>query len=406
MDLHTGSPFWFLTHGLRTVVPPLEQDVRCDAAVIGGGITGALVSRALADAGLDVVVLDRRDLGLGSTVASTALLQYDLDVPLHQLAARIGPKDAGRAFRAGVYAIDQLVEIGDEIGSPVRPVPSVYALFDEIKAPEFRAEYAARERAGLRVTWLEPDEAFARRGLTLHAAIESEKAAQMDPYDFTHRLWTRLIEKGVRVFDRTTVEDVQPDGDDRVRLATDRGATVRSRFVVHAVGYEAAEHMPTGSVQLQSTYAFISEPMTRPGEPFMLWEYNDPYLYARWVGDRLLVGGGDVPFENEAARDRLIGWKAEYLRKRIRSVLPGLDPEIGYAWAGTFATTPDGLGYIGSIPGREREMIALGFGGNGITMSMLASEILRDLISGRQHEYADLYRPERAGAGAAPAGAA
>lgn len=79
MDLVSPRPFWPLKNGLLSVYPSLKNNATCDVAVLGGGITGAFAAEALTAAGLDVVVLDKRDVGTGSTSASTALLQYKLD---------------------------------------------------------------------------------------------------------------------------------------------------------------------------------------------------------------------------------------------------------------------------------------------------------------------------------------
>lgn len=399
MDLHTGSPYWFLINGLRTVVPPITVDTSCDVVVIGAGITGALVTKSLIEADQQVVVLDERDLGLGSTVASTALLQYDLDVPLYELIVRKGREPAGRAFRAGVEAICRLQAIGAHIGSPVERVPSLYLLLDPSREHELRAEYEARSRAGLDVSWAEGDRLRSDWGIDARAAIISSHAAQMDPYDFTHRLWSHNMHQGARVFDRTRVTDVNPGNRDSLCVHTDRGPAVTYRHVVYAIGYAAARYLPEDAVKLVSTYAIASEPTRRTAKPFTLWEFNDPYLYARWAngagGDRLIVGGGDVRFVDADKRDALIGAKSEYLLRRAKSILPKIPLETAFAWSGTFATTDDGLGFIGALPGRPREMIALGFGGNGITMSQAASEIIRDEILGTTHPLADLYRPER-----------
>jgi len=62
-----------------------------------------------------------------------------------------------------------------------------------------------------------------------------------------------------------------------------------------------------------------------------------------------------------------------------------------FSWAGAFATTKDGLPYIGTIPERPNTYFALGFGGNGITFSVIAAEILRDLIQGKKNENAKLF---------------
>ena len=63
MDLKSGYPWWIVRNGLPSQFEPLAGSIRCDVAVIGAGITGTLVARELASAGMDVVVLDRRDAG-------------------------------------------------------------------------------------------------------------------------------------------------------------------------------------------------------------------------------------------------------------------------------------------------------------------------------------------------------
>src|SRR6185436_14672989 len=83
MDLRSGCPFWLLQGDHFPPYPKLDKDKSCDVAILGGGITGALVAYHLAQSGIDAILLDRRQPGCGSTMASTGLLQYELDTPLH-----------------------------------------------------------------------------------------------------------------------------------------------------------------------------------------------------------------------------------------------------------------------------------------------------------------------------------
>ena len=99
MNLTSSHPFWSVTNGLPATYPSLQQDMVCDAVVIGGGITGALVAVHLAEAGVKTLVLDQRDIGTGSTSGSTALLQYEIDVPLRDLIQKVGPSAATRAYQ-------------------------------------------------------------------------------------------------------------------------------------------------------------------------------------------------------------------------------------------------------------------------------------------------------------------
>src|SRR5262245_46813416 len=69
MDLASPHPFWPLKNGLLSTYPSLKQDLRCEVAIIGGGITGALVAHHLVEAGMDVVLLDKREVAMGSTSA-------------------------------------------------------------------------------------------------------------------------------------------------------------------------------------------------------------------------------------------------------------------------------------------------------------------------------------------------
>src|ERR1700727_2086804 len=108
MDLHSGAPFWLVRNGLDTELEALDRDERCDVAIVGAGVTGALVADALITAGVDVVMVEQHMPGLGSTAASTALLQYEIDVELHDLIERAGESSAARAYQLSAESISDL----------------------------------------------------------------------------------------------------------------------------------------------------------------------------------------------------------------------------------------------------------------------------------------------------------
>ena len=100
MDLKSGYPYWAVRNGLMHAFPALDGDARCDVAVIGGGISSALIADELARHGHEVIVIEQRDVGWGSTAASTALLQYEIDTHLIDLSERYGEDAAALAYRA------------------------------------------------------------------------------------------------------------------------------------------------------------------------------------------------------------------------------------------------------------------------------------------------------------------
>jgi glycine/D-amino acid oxidase-like deaminating enzyme len=99
-DLRTGVSYW--QTGDEPVVPTsrLIADIETDVLVIGAGITGSVIAEFLSERHR-VVVVDRRDPAKGSTVASTALVEYEIDTPLTHLSRAIRP-GAGHARVAAV----------------------------------------------------------------------------------------------------------------------------------------------------------------------------------------------------------------------------------------------------------------------------------------------------------------
>lgn len=388
MDLTSGSPFWTVRGDLGEVVPPLDRDLAVDVAIIGGGISGALICDWLVDLGLEVVVLDHRHLGRGSTAASTALLQYEIDTPLYRLREKVSPGHADRAYALGVEAINELVDLAARVGVEARRTPSLYVCDSADRAQDLRREFVTRRSIGLDVSWIDEAAMLARHGIRAFAGIKSTVAACVDPFGLCHALLGGTIRRGALVHDRTSVVRILP-GATGVVLHTDRGPVVRAQYAIHASGYEALEWLGKRVASLHSTFAFVSEPLgagvSSVAERCMVWEFSETYLYARWFEDRLIIGGGDTGFRHSHARGRLVERKSRVLARRARALFPGLSPEPAFSWAGTFASTRDGLAYIGAPKRGGRVLYALGFGGNGITYSVISRKILGDLILGREN---------------------
>jgi hypothetical protein len=98
MNLSAGYPFDLIRNGIPYDYPKLDVNKKADIVIMGGGISGALVAFYLVKAGVDCMLVDGRTIGLGSTCASTSLLQYEIDKPLSALSKQIGDKKAQRAY--------------------------------------------------------------------------------------------------------------------------------------------------------------------------------------------------------------------------------------------------------------------------------------------------------------------
>ena len=220
----------------------------------------------------------------------------------------------------------------------------------------------------------------------------------MDAYTFTHDLLQYGIKKGLKIFDRTRVKAIHHE-QNGVKLVTENGNTIRAGKVINATGYEIVDFIKKKIVRLHSTYAVISEHVHQQIDHWkddtLFWNTADPYLYMTSLDGRIMVGGRDEEYYNPSKRDKLIKSKSKQLTKDFAKLFPDVPFIPEFRWTGTFGTTKDGLPFIGSMKNKSNIYYALGFGGNGITFSVIAAEIISDLIQGKSSEDARIFSFDR-----------
>ncbi len=114
-----------------------------------------------------VVVVDRRGPAKGSSTASTALVQYEIDMPLTKLARKIGQRDAERAWRRSRLAVDAIAARLRELDvADVAARDSLYLAGNVLDRNGLMREHEARRAAGLASHFLER-ERVAQRDLAL-----------------------------------------------------------------------------------------------------------------------------------------------------------------------------------------------------------------------------------------------
>ena len=400
MNLKSGTPYWQVRNGLLRAWPRLTEALHCDVLIVGAGITGALFGDHLTRAGFKVVVIDGREAAFGSTSASTAMLQYEIDTEMQALAKRYGLADAVLAYRSCETAIGSLQALARGLrGVDFQPMHSLYYASRFYHRPRLEAEAALRLSQGFKLELLDRDALAKRFGIDSAAGLLTPIAAEADPFQLAYRLLARIEAKGGRIHARTRMASFEPQHG-AVDVLTDDGVAIHCRHLVLAGGYETQQWLQTTIARNRSSYAFVSEPL--PGQlgvlkRTMIWESARPYLYVRRTGDeRLLVGGEDDSIDIALKRDLKLDGKAERLLAKAKKLFPELPLRIAFAWAGTFAETEDGLPFFGSHPQHGPQVhFAMAYGGNGITYSLIGAEMFRDQLLGKPHPCKALFGFER-----------
>lgn len=386
LDLRTGKPVWHAYRAPRVPVERLTRDARVEVLVVGMGISGAMIAEALTDAGHAVMVIDRRGPILGSTPATTALVQYELDTPLVRLARSVGKDAAQAVWRRSRLAVGNLMGRIDALGIDCRMATrrSLYLAGDVLDADGLAEEAAARRAAGIDARFLDAAALADAYGLRRAGAIESAGNLALDPRRLTAGMLLAAKARGARLLAPVEATEFRHAADG-VTVATAGGPVIEAAHVVLATGYELADPVPADGHKVISTWAIATRPQRRAIWPHaaLIWEASDPYLYLRATHDgRVICGGEDEPFTDEERRDALIPEKTRTITAKLAKLLPGIDPTPEFAWAGAFGSTATGMPIIRRLARRPRIHAVMGYGGNGITFSRLAAEIVTTEIGG------------------------
>lgn len=394
-DLRTGAPVWDALRPRDPAMAPLARDLSTDVLVIGAGISGAMVAEALAADGHDVLMVDRRGPARGSTPASTALIQFEIDQPVIRLSEMIGAKKARRAWRRSYAAVQNLAARIGELGIPcgLARRDSLYLAGNVLSPTDLKAERDARRGAGIETIYLTRSQLRERIGVDRDGALVGYGNVSADPVRLTLGLIDRAMRHGLRLAAPVEIAETTAAAGAVLARTTD-GITIRAGEVVWCTGYETPVGLEPEGHRIVSTFALATPPQQHRLWPTLafLWEASDPYLYIRTTEDgRAVIGGEDVAVADDDERDAMLAGKIATIRRKAGKLLPMIDTTAEFSWAGAFGESDSGLPTIGRIPGRAREWAVMGFGGNGITYSRIAAEIIRAALAGHEDPDRDLY---------------
>ncbi|OJX30475.1 MAG: FAD-dependent oxidoreductase [Chryseobacterium sp. 36-9] len=401
MKLKSPEPFWLVKDGLKHSYPSLRENIETEILIIGGGITGSLLAHQMIKDGYKTVLVDRREIGNGSTSATTSMLQYEIDVALFKLSEMIGQEGAEKAYWACYDSIDDLQKIAKEVKSDCgfKKKKSLYFAALKKDVPLLKKEFEARKTAKFPVKWLSEEEIKKQFKIeNTFGGILSEQGGSIDAFCLAHDILRYNYKKGLQIFDKTDIIkfDYKKNG---VMATTDYGNTIKAKKVIFCNGFESTEIIKDKFVNLLSTYAIVGEQYEKDHKELndlLVWNTANPYIYMRTTDDnRILIGGEDEKFVNAKKRDSLLHEKENKLVKKLDKYLPGNNFRTDFVWAGTFGETKDGLPYIGEHPNFPSAYFVLGFGGNGITFSVIGMAMASDFLKGKKHELTKYFRFRR-----------
>ncbi|ERN54589.1 NAD(P)/FAD-dependent oxidoreductase [Alkalihalophilus marmarensis] len=400
MDLQNGNYYWPTTVEDPPSFPRLEENIKCDVLIIGGGSSGAQTAYMLADSGLDVVVVEKNSCGQGSTTTNTALIQYAGDKTFKELINSFGENIAIRHLKNCEKVINQMESIAGKLTRDIsfKRRDSLYCASDEAGVREISEEYALYKKYGFDILHLTEDQIAARYPFKRKSGLYFLNDAEMNPLAFTYGLLEEAVSKGVRVFEHTMIKGKKPTSKE-VTVFTDKEYKIIAKQVIVAAGYEGLEFKHEKNTVISSTYSIVTCPVQDLSPWYkqtLLWETARPYIYARTTPDnRIIIGGLDESYTKAEERDKKLLNKSEQLLTECQKLFPQFNIQTEYKMASFYGGTHDGMPIIGCYEDQPNIYYLYAYGDNGTVYNMVFANIISSFITKGSHPDLELYLQSR-----------
>ncbi|CAE6354504.1 unnamed protein product [Rhizoctonia solani] len=431
---------------------------RADIVIIGSGITGALIARALLEhpntSDLKIVIVEARDVCSGATGRNGGHIKCDPHLVYHKYNALHGKEFAEKATRFNMAHVDELIRISEKIGGEARTearrVETVDAYFDSAlfqrackKVKTFQIDMPLESQHIKVLTGPEAQKAFGLSSLCVGAI--TGHAGAINPYKFVTGLLLFLEDKypdRFHIISRCPVKDIkEPSNEDAYyTLETEKGLIITSH-VIHAtnahVGHLVpglrAKIFPLRQAMTAQSHRAFAQPLDspRPGGRSFSFLYSEGFDYLTQRPDgTIMFGGGFAQSPQQGMIEVGVGTDDLYDPTGAAHICGALsvlfkDPKhhvdvndanyenrVKSIWSGSLGTSADALPWVGRLPVRltgrnvppankhsriasPGEWVSAGYSGEGMVNAPLCAKALAMMILKPNEDNVSSWFPEQ-----------
>lgn len=373
--------FYAATAAPRAARPRLTLDVDTGVCIVGGGLAGLWIARALVKRGQDVVVLEAGRIGGGASGRSGGFCSAGFAQELGAIVARVGYHHARALYqlsREGVDHVRALIAEGSPGLDPVAGRLSVLRRDDESgikRAADDLAEYFDH----VMVVWPTERVRATLKTERYYQALHDADALSVNPLNLALALAAEVESGGGRIYEESAAIAADLDGV-RKWVATG-GARVRAHQIVFCGNAAIGPAFPelARCILPVATHIGVTAPLGDKlkeaiGYSGGISDTRRAFDYYRIVGDRLLWGGS---MTTRLQRPRRL--ERSFAREILR-IYPQLEGvSVEYAWTGVMGYAVHRMPQIGML--RPGVWIASAFGGQGINTTAMAGDLISSAIA-------------------------
>lgn len=391
--MEKNDSIWEKDRESRRQFRSLEQNIKTDVCVIGGGITGISTAYYLSKEGKKVVVLEKNRIASKTSGGTTGKITSQHHLFYNYLIQSQSKEFAKKYWKANEKAIENIENIikTEKIDCDFERKSAFVFTKDLGKLQGIKEEVDSAKSLGIDAKFSNEIEILGK----VEGAIEFPNQAQFNPVKYVNGLAKCILENGGEIYENTKVIEYKKDKDEFMIYAEVDGKTrtIVAKYVVVSTRYpifnvpgfyflKMYQELEYGiaikaDIALNGMYVSVEVPTIS----FRDYEENGEKYF-------LIVGNGHKT--GEKTKDN--GF--EVLENFARTYFP--ENPIVYHWNAEDTVGLDKIPYIGDYSEvRENMYVATGFKKWGMTSSNVAANLLTDKIMGRKNQYEEIFNSIR-----------
>jgi len=369
--------------------PKLEENCEVDVAIIGGGIAGLTAALQLSLGKKKVAVIEKNEIGSGTTGLSSCHLTTDIDNEYRNVISDFNEETARLVATSRMEAINFIERTVKTHGIQcdfTRLPGYLYAETNE-QVSDINEEYDATKRVGLQVSLTES----IPLPFKIKKAIRFENQAQFNAQQYLEGVSDCISCNGGLIFENTQVLDLNEESGTYVLKTT--SGSIKATYVFEATQIPLFFNLLQTVSSPYISYMVGAKLKNSEHAIGLFWDMFEPYHYTRFYntdkGAYVVVGGEDHKTGKEVNYEERISSLEKYVKDRF-------DIEsIDFRWSAEYFEPSDGLPYIGNTSLGNNVFVATGFSGDGLVYGTIAGLIVADLIVGKENEWIKAYSSKR-----------
>ncbi|WP_274426343.1 NAD(P)/FAD-dependent oxidoreductase [Chelativorans sp. YIM 93263] len=381
-----GISWYEATVGERPEYPPLDGDKQVDVVIIGGGFTGLSAAAHLAQAGVNVALIEAHRFGDGASGRNGGQLGTGQRAWPEELEQELGFTRAKALFDLGEEAKAHLLEFAETNGIEIDYVPGQMSVAHKARyVDEYRAHAdIMRERFSYpHISFMDARETAERLGSPRYfGGTRDTGTGHIHPLKLLVGTARVAASAGAQLHEQTKATNVRSEGGG-VQVTTPHGTITAEKSLIATNAYggalepkTAAHLMPIGSFIATTAPLGADSPVLPGGE-----SVDDSRFVVRYFrksnDGRLLFGGREV-YSNGDPKD--IG---SQIRRQITEIYSSLaDVEITHAWGGYVGITMPRKPFVREV--MPHVIAAGGYSGHGIMLSNFTGKLYAETVCGNR----------------------